>query len=697
MPPTKYESKAPQIAEHYLEILGLLGENPQRDGLLKTPMRAAKALEFFTKGYQESVETLMNKAIFDENHDEMILVRNIELFSLCEHHLVPFTGRVHIAYLPKGKVVGLSKLARIVELFARRLQVQERLTRQIAETLMEQLDAAGVGVVIEATHMCMTMRGVQKAHASTVTSVMLGEFKEDVKTRTEFIGLINMGGGDASLSGVTGYNSHQYAMYHNIGEECSRCNHGKGEQRRRTSPSISSPAAEIQSTTPAPTTAKTQPNTHAHDSPSNMSHTRKSRLATIEISKEDIKFSSGHFTIFSETEREPLHGHNFSVSCAVTGIVNDNGIIADYNLIKSELRSLCKEWDEKMLVPINSPYLNFETKDSSHIDLTFNGETMTLLSSDVVLLPLRNITGEELSSLLASLLQNKLSNLNEIVEIRVNVSSNKGQSVSTTLNDFTQGAPASSRTSRNAIKKSTIAGEASGERIALITGGSSGIGTAICQRFIQEGYRVVNLSRRECTVGGVENVSFDLTSEDFADKFSAYLNETLQDKKHEICFIHAAGVHPSDSIAEFDYREMEKAMRVNAIAPATLTSMALPYMTPNSSVLFVGSTLSEKAVANRLSYVTSKHAIVGMMRSVTQDLFGQGIHSAVICPGFTNTEMLRSAIKGKEEEFDSFIKSFVSLKRMIEPQELGDFIFQASQTPILNGSVLHANGGQKET
>ena len=182
-----------QYAALVQEQLSLVGEDPEREGLLKTPERVAKAMQFLTRGYHVRVEDVVGDAIFREEHQNMVMVRDIELYSLCEHHMLPFFGKAHVAYIPDGRIVGLSKLPRLVDVFARRLQVQERLTEQIADAIDEVLAPAGTGVVIEAYHLCMMMRGVQKQNSKTITSALRGVFRDDPKTRDEFLRLAHNG------------------------------------------------------------------------------------------------------------------------------------------------------------------------------------------------------------------------------------------------------------------------------------------------------------------------------------------------------------------------------------------------------------------------------------------------------------------------------------------------------------------------
>ncbi len=179
------------IASHVREILAKIGEDPEREGLLRTPERADKALRYLTSGYSTDLGEIVNGALFNQECDEMVVVKDIEFFSMCEHHLLPFFGKMHVAYLPKKKVIGLSKIPRIVDMFARRLQLQERLTRQVAETLQEVLEPRGVGVICEARHFCMMMRGVEKQHSGTITSSMLGGFRQRKDTRDEFLSLVS--------------------------------------------------------------------------------------------------------------------------------------------------------------------------------------------------------------------------------------------------------------------------------------------------------------------------------------------------------------------------------------------------------------------------------------------------------------------------------------------------------------------------
>ena len=176
--------------EIYRELLRRVGEDPSRDGLLKTPDRMRESLAFLTRGYQQSATEILRGALFDVEYDEMVIVRDIEFYSLCEHHMLPFFGKAHVAYIPKGKVIGLSKVARLVDVFARRLQVQERMTRQVADAIVDAIDPKGVGVILEAQHLCMMMRGVEKQQSITTTSAMLGAFRNSPQTRNEFLSLV---------------------------------------------------------------------------------------------------------------------------------------------------------------------------------------------------------------------------------------------------------------------------------------------------------------------------------------------------------------------------------------------------------------------------------------------------------------------------------------------------------------------------
>jgi GTP cyclohydrolase I len=184
------EKELDRITKAYRELLHGIGEDLNREGLLRTPARAARALEFLTQGYRQDLDEIINDAVFDSEASEIILVKDIELYSMCEHHLLPFIGRAHVAYIPNGKVIGLSKVARIVDVFARRLQIQENLTTEIAESLMKCLEPAGVAVVVEAKHLCMMMRGVEKQNSVMKTSCLLGTFKDDARTRSEFLSLL---------------------------------------------------------------------------------------------------------------------------------------------------------------------------------------------------------------------------------------------------------------------------------------------------------------------------------------------------------------------------------------------------------------------------------------------------------------------------------------------------------------------------
>jgi GTP cyclohydrolase I len=186
----EFSNRSGSIATHMKEIISALGEDPDRDGLVRTPERSEKALRYLTSGYSADIRQIVNGALFDVKYDEVVIVRDIEFFSLCEHHLLPFFGKIHVAYLPDSKVIGLSKIPRIVDVFARRLRIQERLTQQVAETLQDLVNPRGVGVICEARHFCMMMRGVEKQHSGAITSAMLGAFRDNKETRNELLSLV---------------------------------------------------------------------------------------------------------------------------------------------------------------------------------------------------------------------------------------------------------------------------------------------------------------------------------------------------------------------------------------------------------------------------------------------------------------------------------------------------------------------------
>lgn len=398
------------MAVHVKELLRLLGEDVDREGLVKTPMRVAKALQFLTSGSRQDLDTVINEAVFNEDHDEMVIVRNIDLFSLCEHHMLPFMGKAHIAYLPQKKVIGLSKLGRITDLYARRLQVQERLTSQVANTLMKVISPRGVGVVIEATHMCMSMRGVQKTTATTITSSMLGAFRDDPQTRGEFLSLLGMPGLQGHTSGIS-----------------------------HPSESTSYPR-EVKQPPPAPVKRLLPPDESGVSGVS--VPPGEAPLSTIALFKEDMKFSAGHFTIFGSSSRERLHGHNYTVALEFQApVAPESGMVVDYNVYKARARALCAEYDEFLLLPGHSPHLSItelpgSASASPSVQVVFGPEhtpkdIFSMPQADVLVLPVANITLESLSQLFVDRLVEEFGpqmQQHKVRQLAVQVSSGPGQS-----------------------------------------------------------------------------------------------------------------------------------------------------------------------------------------------------------------------------------------------------------------------------
>ena len=742
------ENATEEIASHYSRILTLLGEDVSREGLLKTPTRAAKAMQFLTHGYHLDLSKVMNNAIFRENCDEMIIVKNINFHSLCEHHLLPFLGSVHIAYLANDKVVGLSKLARIVEMYARRLQVQERMTVQIAHAINNELGAMGVGVIIEALHMCMTMRGVNKEHATTITSCMLGEFKDNIKTRTEFLSLVNM---NQHINNINGSNN-SVSINTNFGNVAgwNGCNLSDYDDSNNRINPFAMDRGKVSGVSNGNRTAVTMARGKTRVC-ENVVSKQEGNLATLSISKEDIKFSSGHMTIFDSKNREMVHGHNFQVSCEISGVVDDNGMVVNYQMIKSLLRDKVNEWDEKFLIASKSKYLKYNI-DDGYLSVYFNNELiLKMLENEAVLLPVTNITGEELSRLLTQYMSEKLENyINDgyVTRISTTVSSSAGQAVTsksssqTSTNDGTSNntntGDDSDDTSTKVTTSSTLASESGirqaqpppssarkqiktsmtdeNKKYAIITGGSSGIGEAVCDLYVNNGYKVINLSRRnnnnhENIKNELVNVNIDLTDVSAVSKLNLdeiLMNGSQNELDKEIAFIHCGSTFYDDNVIDMGendeklaqtVNQMQSTLNINITSPSILISKILPHMSSGSSILLIGSTLSEIAVNNRLSYVCGKHGMVGLMRSITQDLFGKNIHCCLICPGFVDSPMIAKNPSRIDNptQFNQFIQDKVSMGRLISPNEIAQYIYDVSKTPLLNGAILHANGGQKTT
>ena len=371
-------------------------EDADRDGLKGTPRRHAKALMELTAGYGLTLPEVLNNAVFDvPTSGEMVIARNIAFFSLCEHHVLPFFGKVHIAYIPSEVgVLGLSKMARIVEMYGRRLQVQERLTEQVANALVEALAPRGVGVIVEATHLCMAMRGVRQQSSTTVTRAMRGDFATDAGLRGELIATVAPALADAhSVPDFADHCAEHEASIdsHPHGCKCGLHDRGSGKGAAALAPSA----------------------------------------ATVALFKEDTKFSAGHFTIFDAQRRERMHGHNHAVRCELTGEVGADGMVADYGVFKAMLRDACAEWDEIFLLPGNSPHLAIEER-GGEVRATFDGETIVMPAADALVLPITNVTLEELAGLMVERLVERHGAVfagAKISRLAITISSGPGQEV----------------------------------------------------------------------------------------------------------------------------------------------------------------------------------------------------------------------------------------------------------------------------
>uniref|UniRef100_A0A7S3Z959 6-pyruvoyltetrahydropterin synthase n=1 Tax=Lotharella globosa TaxID=91324 RepID=A0A7S3Z959_9EUKA len=431
----------------------------------------------------------------------------------------------------------------------------------------------------------------------------------------------------------------------------------------------------------------------------------------INIDKEAIKFSAGHFTIFSAQSRERLHGHNFAVSASFVGTPNEDGMMGDYGVMKSILREVTTALDEYMLIPRNSPYLTIE-ETPGEVMVIFAGDPpgtrMVFPEGDVKILDVANITVEELSRHLNETVNAKygptLSGMG-VCSYEISVSSGPGQSAATqttlTTASTEEGDEGKREPQGTDVFVRGAGGEAKAVSVAVVTGGSSGIGLETARRFKDMGAKVFNISRSPCPLDDVTSLPCDLSDfksiPSLAEELRSLISEHVSGSEGggALSLIHNAALYFSDNAGDVDPEMMDRALRVQTVAPALLNRELRPLMTKGSSIIFVGSTLSEKAVSGALTYSTSKHALAGLMRATTQDLFGSGIHCVMVCPGFTDTPMLRKHLS--DPEVLSAIASNNSFQRLVEPSEIASVITDASLSPVLNGAIVHANLGQKET
>ena len=651
----------------------------------------------------QDIDELLNKAIFKENHNEMVIVKNLDFFSMCEHHMLPFYGKVHIGYIPNNDVIGLSKLGRLTNLFSRRLQVQERITTQISETLMDKLKCKGVGVIIEASHMCMSMRGVEKVNAYTITKSMLGNFKnKDIENN--FINSLNINNISLPISNANIPNNNNFELVNdNINEK------------------------------------------------------------TIEIIKEDIKISGGHFTIFNRNNRERLHGHNFKVNMKIK-YNPENKKFFNYNILKKTLREVCSKYDEYVLIPMKSKYLKYNIinkNNKKYINLFFNEDEFLLPYNDVKLLNIENTTLEDLSQFIHSEIVNhkSIKNLDFINSISIEIENNgQKSSINKKLNNnyknnskrhystLIDRSPCSKKgcSSRSVInglcefhnssidrkidinKIKTIPGafscksfrnkilsnlnknknEKSDENnkekdLVIITGASSGIGYQLFNKINKKDEtNIFTISRREFDENRNNHFQIDLSETKQLTYNRHFINMIDCIKKlnpNRISLINNAGVHFGDNIFDLDYNEMMKCYNVNVFSPIILIKNILPFMNTNSSIINIGSTFSEYGASNNFSYITSKHSLAGITKSLIYDLdekkINKKIHSVCICPGSTDTPMHHRANKGSNLESSDEIKNKYSIKRILTPQEVSDLIYFAMNNQSLNGSIIHTNLG----